>query len=167
VLIHWGVSLAGLAGLVGIVHLLKVHGFKVKARGQGRFSSLLVILSFLVTLAAGIWLTPANPGFQNVIISIQTPVETSLMAVLAITLALAGLRLFQRKKDLMSVIFILSAVVFLLGMVGVFPAGTGSIGGWLQRLPLAGGRGILLGVALGSLITGLRTLLGMDRPYNG
>ena len=37
---------------------------------------------------------------------------------------------------------------------------------WVFDVPmLAGMRGILLGVALGTLATGLRVLLGVDRPY--
>jgi hypothetical protein len=36
-----------------------------------------------------------------------------------------------------------------------------------QRLASAGARGILIGVALGTLTTGLRILFGSDRPYGG
>jgi hypothetical protein len=37
---------------------------------------------------------------------------------------------------------------------------------WVLEVPaLAGARGILLGVALGAAATGLRVLLGIDRPY--
>jgi hypothetical protein len=37
---------------------------------------------------------------------------------------------------------------------------------WILNVPtLAGVRGILLGVALGTIATGLRILLGADRPY--
>jgi hypothetical protein len=37
---------------------------------------------------------------------------------------------------------------------------------WVLDVPaLAGARGILLGVALGTAATGLRVLLGLDRPY--
>jgi hypothetical protein len=37
----------------------------------------------------------------------------------------------------------------------------------IRLLPVAGGRGILLGIALGSLMAGLRILFGADRPYSG
>jgi hypothetical protein len=37
----------------------------------------------------------------------------------------------------------------------------------VERLPVAGGRGILIGIALASLTAGLRVLLGADRPYSG
>jgi prolyl-tRNA editing enzyme YbaK/EbsC (Cys-tRNA(Pro) deacylase) len=36
-----------------------------------------------------------------------------------------------------------------------------------QVLAAAGARGILLGVALGTLTTGIRILFGADRPYGG
>jgi hypothetical protein len=36
-----------------------------------------------------------------------------------------------------------------------------------QVLALGGARGILIGVALGALTTGLRVLFGVDRPYGG
>jgi hypothetical protein len=38
---------------------------------------------------------------------------------------------------------------------------------FIQRLPLVGMRGILIGMALGGLIVGLRVLLAFDRPYGG
>jgi len=36
-----------------------------------------------------------------------------------------------------------------------------------QVMAGAGARGILLGMALGTLTTGLRILFGADRPYGG
>jgi hypothetical protein len=39
---------------------------------------------------------------------------------------------------------------------------------WItQVIALGGARGILIGVALGTLTTGLRVLFGADRPYGG
>ena len=39
---------------------------------------------------------------------------------------------------------------------------------WIQHVfALGGARGILIGVALGTLTTGLRVLFGVDRPYGG
>jgi hypothetical protein len=38
---------------------------------------------------------------------------------------------------------------------------------WIVNVPaLAGVRGILLGVSLGIIATGLRVLTGLDRPYS-
>jgi hypothetical protein len=72
----------------------------------------------------------------------------------------------------MGLVFIFSTVVFLVMASGLL-AGLenvpvlGTLIGFVSRLPTAGGRGILLGVALGSLLTGLRIMVGAERPYSG
>jgi hypothetical protein len=39
---------------------------------------------------------------------------------------------------------------------------------WVTQVPaVAGARGILIGITLGILATGLRILIGSDRPYEG
>jgi hypothetical protein len=39
---------------------------------------------------------------------------------------------------------------------------------WIAEVwALGGARGILIGVALGTLMTGLRVLFAIDRPYGG
>jgi len=44
----------------------------------------------------------------------------------------------------------------------------GEVRTWIERVPAtAGVRGILLGVALGTVATGFRLLIGADRPYGG
>ncbi len=171
-LINWGVSLAGVAALIGILNLLVVHWHKASGKENRNPYSLLLLLAFLVTFAAGMWLTPANPGFQHVITSIQVPIETSLMALLAVTLGYASLRLLQRRKGIMGVLFVFSAIIFILFLSGFLPVVqqlplVGGAANLVNRLPIAGGRGILLGIAIGSLMTGLRIFLGADRPYNG
>ena len=93
------------------------------------------------------------------------------MAALAIALGYASLRLLRQRRDALSILFVLSAVVFLIISSG-FLAGVNipivqDIVAFIDRLPVAGARGILLGIALGSLTAGLRILMGADRPYSG
>jgi hypothetical protein len=39
---------------------------------------------------------------------------------------------------------------------------------WIAQVPaMAGARGLLLGIGLGIVATGLRILIGSDRPYGG
>jgi cytochrome bd-type quinol oxidase subunit 2 len=171
VMLGWGVILAGVATLVGIFHLVGVHWRKTRGDKKDRYSGIFLI-AFFATLAAGLWLTPVDPNFHHIVTSIQVPVETSLLALLAVSLAFASVRLLQRRRDMMSVVFVVSVVFFLLLAAGIFgqvpngPAGGGLLDAF-NRLPMAGARGILLGVALGSVTTGLRILLGADRPYSG
>jgi cytochrome bd-type quinol oxidase subunit 2 len=172
VLLGWAVTLAGIATLIGIINLVTTHWRRVGAEHNRDYYSILLILSFLVTVCAGLVLTPADPQFQHVVTSIQVPIEASLMAVLAVSLAYASLRLLQRRKGIMGVVFVISALIFLLTMSGLLASGPensllSSVLTALNQLPVAGARGILLGIALGSLATGLRILLGIDRPYSG
>jgi hypothetical protein len=76
---------------------------------------------------------------------------------------------FQRHHDLMGFVFIGSVLVFLIlgsGLLHSLPgAGVRDLIALLNSIPLAGTRGILIGIALGSIITALRQLLGFDRAY--
>jgi cytochrome bd-type quinol oxidase subunit 2 len=170
VLLGWAVSLIGVAAIVGIVHLIRNQWKNLRSPAKGRGLSVVLILSFLITLVAGLVLTPAHPVFQKINTRIQVPVEASLLAVISVILILAGVRLFQRKKGWMAVVFLISAILYLLIGSGILFAGSAAahgIGAFLMRLPVAGGRGILLGVALGSLVAGIKILFGTERPYNG
>ena len=171
-LLSWAVPLAGVAMLVGIINLVSVHWQKlVGIRKERDFYSLFLILAFLITFLTGMILTPSSPLFQKAVTAIQAPVETSLMAILSVSLAYAGLRLFQRRRSLMSFVFGISTIIFLVLQGGLFllfgkTFFFGDFLSILQTIPLAGGRGILLGIALGTIIAGVRILISRDRPYS-
>ena len=175
VLVGWAVILAGVAALVGVLSLFLTHAARMTAKKNPDRYSLLVVVAFVLTVAFGIYeyeAMPAAPQFQKVVMSIQLPVEAALMGLLVITLTFASVRLFQRRKGLMAGVFIASALVFLLIGSGLL-APLSQLGplaalfNFFQYLPIAGGRGILIGIALGSLTAGLRVLFGADRPYSG
>ncbi len=64
-----------------------------------------------------------------------------------------------------TILFILSATAILAWMP--LPL-IGEMRDWISQVwSLAGMRAILLGVALGAIMTGLRVLMGADRPYEG
>jgi hypothetical protein len=92
------------------------------------------------------------------------------MAILVVTLAYASIRLLRRRVDVMSMVFLAAAVVFLILImptpVGALP-GSQAIMDFLGMFSDGGARGLLIGIALGTLLTGLRVLFGVDRPYGG
>jgi cytochrome bd-type quinol oxidase subunit 2 len=172
VLLSWGVILVGVATLVGITNLVIVHIKKAGDKKAPDRYSILLLVVFAITLGAGLWLTPGDSGFQHVVTSIQTPIETSLLAILTVTLAFAALRMLQRRKGWTSVLFVVSVIVFLIisGGLVISYESMPFVGGlitFIRQIPVAGARGILLGIALGSVLTGLRILMGADRPYSG
>lgn len=170
-LIQWAVSLAAVAVLVGVLNLLGVHWHKIRTRQKGRAYSILLIVSLFASAILGIVLGTNNPALGFFLEAIIIPGEAALMALLSVTLVYASARLLRRRVDLMTFIFLGVVVVILLAAT---PLPFGKIPGasfveWLLRdnFATAGSRGILIGVALGALTTGLRVLFGIDRPYGG
>jgi len=175
VLVGWAVILAGVAALVGVLSLFLTHLTRITAKKNPDRYSILVVAAFLFTVGLGIYeyeFQPSAAQFQKVVLAVQVPVEAALMGLLVVTLTFASVRLFQRRKGLMAGVFIASALVFLLIGSGLL-APLRQVGplaallDFVQYLPVAGGRGILIGIALGSLTAGLRVLFGADRPYSG
>jgi uncharacterized membrane protein len=79
----------------------------------------------------------------------------------------AAYRLMAR-RNMESIVILIVALLVLLGQVavGLFPVLT-QVKDWILDVPaMAGVRGILLGVALGAVLTGIRLLLGVERPYS-
>ncbi len=172
-MLDWAVTLSGVASLVAIAHLIfGVHLKRLRESGAKRFFSIVVIVTFLIVLVAGIYFGPADPQYQKVVTAIQVPIETSLMAVLAVTLSYSSLSLLKRQRNWMGLVFFFSVVLFLIVNSGILafsaeiPFLQTLLSGFHQ-IPSAGARGILLGIALGSLATGVRILIGSDRPYSG
>lgn len=170
-LINWAVLLAGVAVLVGLANLFSVHLQKIRTRAPGALYSLLVLVFMLIALVLG--LVPDLDPLQQVLLNgILVPVEVSLMAVLAVTLVAASIRLLRQRLELASIIFLGTALFILLGLapwpfVGYLPIVSDLRAYVTQVLAAGGARGILIGVSLGILTTGLRILFGADRPFGG
>ncbi|MCK5317459.1 MAG: hypothetical protein KAJ55_06065 [Anaerolineales bacterium] len=169
----WAVLLAAVSLGIGLFNLFLVHWTKVSEQGTGWKYSALLIITFMVTLILGLAFGPDSRVVQFLFNSIQLPVETSLIALLAITLSLAGFRLVAQRRDLISLVFVGTALLVLIGSgpgilstENLFFGFFAGLRNWLVQVVASGGaRGILLGVALGSIVTGLRVLLAVDRPY--
>lgn len=169
-LLDWGVSIAGMAVLVGIFNLVAVQMEKFRGGQKGGAYGILLVVSLILTFFAGVFLGPDDQYMRLAMDAIILPVEASLMAILAVTLIYASIRLLRRRVDLMSVVFLVVAVVFL---ILTMPTPFGPVPGdrallnFLGLFSSGGARGLLIGIALGTLLTGLRVLFGVDRPYGG
>lgn len=166
----WAIIIGAFAALIGIINLIFVHMEKFRARQAGGIYSVLLVIALIFTTGFGLLLGPENPFMRLAIDAIIVPVESALMAILVVTLIYASIRLLRRRADLMSVIFL---VVAILVLILIMPTPIGQLPGAQQLLDFlnafsrGGARGLLLGIALGTLLTGLRVLFGIDRPYGG
>lgn len=172
ILVGWAIILAAFALLLGIVNLAMVHWKKIVNQGSNSIYSMVLLLSLVITIILVSISGPTGSLALWIFNSFQVPVEISLLALLAVVLVYAAVRLITRKPRWYTVLFIVTVLVVLLGSVPLFLIGEiaplSSLRAWLTQVPaMAGARGLLLGVALGTVATGLRILIGMDRPYGG
>lgn len=160
---------AAFALVLGVVNVLTVHLNKIYSRDKGWGYSIMLLGALFFTLGVG-FLTggPASMQMQDIFETVLLPLEATLFSLLAFFVVTAAYRAF-RVKSFETGLFVVFGLIVLLGQVPVgamlwsqFPV----IKDWVLDVPaLAGARGILLGVALGAAATGLRVLLGIDRPY--
>lgn len=170
-LIEWAVIVAAFAFLLGIINIVRVHGRRAFRRRQGWLCSLVLLLAMLVA-----WIPPIlSPGtsIQEMLNRVTfdyviSPLAASVAALVVFALTLAAFRLLRTRRSGGAVFFLLVVAVVLLGstpLTGLEPLA--SIRNWIVNVPgMAGMRGLLLGVALGTVITALRVLVASERPHS-
>jgi len=181
-LIEWALILAAFALLLGYINLIAVHIRRVR-QGESIFYSIALIVSswfalglwggsVLRALQAGLPLqnairgTDSLDGVFNLIIA---PAQSALGALLAILVAVAGFRALRTRRSVGMLLFVLTAIIVALTQPAVPPIGAilRPIRELLIDPVTTGGlRGLLLGVALGSIVVGLRLLVGADKPQS-
>ena len=172
VLLHWAIILAAFALLIGIVNLFQVHWSKVHTKQPNAAYSAILLIALLVTLLVGSISGPVSQWTLWIYNNFQVPVEISLLAVMAIVLAYVAARLVRQRTTWYTTLFLVTVVLVLLGTAPIYLIGDVPILSTIRSfladvLAVAGARGLLLGVALGTIAAGLRILMGADRPYGG
>jgi hypothetical protein len=182
-------ALAAWAVLAGALNLVIVHSRRFGGQAPGGVYSLFVLLGIGLVLVLNIasplagWgdgaASPVNTWLLNTLIATG---GAALAGVIAFFLVYAGYRLLRRHRPgrtappaPMTAAFLVAALLGLL-VLAPWPAGAPNpdLGGYtlrdllagLTQVPAAAGaRGLLLGIALGVVATGLRLLMGLHRPY--
>jgi hypothetical protein len=179
VFVEWTVIIIAFALLLGIFNVVRVHARRIQSGKRAPYSVLL-LLSFLVVFIPGVfspngvpealqnWVGPTGYIVDFSFRYVQRPLQASLFSLMAFFVFTAAWRLF-RIRGAASLVMLVAALVVLIGSIRLsvgswaLPA---ALRAWTMNVPvLAGSRGILLGIALGILVTGLRLLLGIERPY--
>jgi hypothetical protein len=183
VLVELAVIIAAFAMILGAFNVLHVHGTRIFRQRPGWFYSFVLLASMGVVLVTGAWegvtalvlgQDAARQGVSGGVMLwlyqyVLMPVQASLAALLPFLLAFAAYRTLRMRSASGTVggaIFLITAVVVLLGQVPLFNlTPLSDLREWIIRVPaMAGMRGILLGVGLGITATALRVLIGADRP---
>jgi hypothetical protein len=177
IMLQIAMFIAAFGVLAGVFNLLGLHWRRFEGAKKGGAYSLVLILAFLfplITAVLDLFFTESGTPFgtlsQWIFNYLISPVEMTLFALVAIVLAYFAARMLRWRTNAFSLIFF-GAIIFTLVLTSPYLIAqipelrTIVYEKILQPLSLGGGRGILLGVALGTIATGIRILMGADRPY--
>jgi len=172
-LVRWAAVVAAFAFILGFFNVLRVHLARVVEGRPGWGYSLSLLFGLLLSLVitvAGLTAEPARVlgdwWFQYVLF----PLQATAAGLVAFALAMGAFRLVRHRRRGETLLFLVTVLVVLIGTVAL-PGPVGAVLGglrrwWLGVPAMAGMRGVLIGVGLGTLVVGLRVLVGMDRPHS-
>ncbi|MBZ0292678.1 MAG: hypothetical protein K8L99_08980 [Anaerolineae bacterium] len=161
----------GVTVLIGIVNLFWVHLARIGRRAGGWGYSVVLILSTLAVLILTVLertgALQQDPPITRILLEqVQVSIESALAGLLLFALVYGAFRVLRQRVTFWGLLFTISILVVL---VGALPLGVTLLADlnrlWLDLPVSAGARGILLGIALATVVTGLRILLGQDRSY--
>ena len=165
VVLNWAIVLTAITLLVALSNLVITHLRYIAVGRRGFLFSLVFIATFAATFVFGILRGSDDTQYLRWIKAIQLPLETALLGLLALVMMSAAIKIFRvRGWSILTVSFGLSALLFLFLNLGFFPIAQNStlfvVVTALQKLPVVGARGLLIGAALGAVIAALRVLFG-------
>lgn len=183
-LTDWFSIIAAAAIWLGALNLLRVSAEKIYKKESDWFYAAVTIASFFLIVIIGFFFSGGrsfqDPGtrFDWLYLNVYTPLMATMFALLAFFVASASYRAF-RARNTQATVLLLAAFVVMLGRT--------PFGDWLSRLlflpagwgisnlsniimnyfNVAGQRAIMIGIALGTVSTSLRIILGIERTYLG
>jgi hypothetical protein len=174
--------IAAFALVLGLGSLLKVHFDKIQRKRENWPYSYILIAGFLVTSIIGLFggrtgegILPTSIGsfefhtqvlFENIIV----PLGSTMFALLAFFMASASYRAF-RARSLEATLLLVTAFIVMLGLLPLGDRISHHLPPfvqWIMNVPnVASKRGIGFGIALGSIATALKIILGIERSWLG
>ncbi len=171
----WMTIVSAFALGLASINLLVIHSRNIQRKRDNWVYSIVLIVTLILFggIRAFVELTAqegASLVYERMYTYILSPLMAGQWAFLGFYVASASYRAF-RARNLDATVLLISAVLVMLGAAPVgaviwkqFPA----IQQWLLNVPnMTGQRGIVIGAAIGSFVTGLRVLLGLERGHLG
>jgi hypothetical protein len=159
-----------LSVLVGVSNLFLTNLRRIVrgATPMARLGSIIVIGTFIAVLVVRVLDRVNQTDNINWVLNyIQLPIEATLGALLFFALVWGAFRILHRNLAWTRILFVATILIVLVGALPVRDVGIiADLNTWLLEVPVsAGARGILLGIALATVVAGIRILIGQDREY--
>jgi len=169
----WTVIIAGFAVGLGVVNMVRIHSDHMlkKKEGQWLYSIVFMFFFALQALTGIIDLKNlANPLYVWTYTNVFGPLAAAMYAILGFFIVSAAYRAL-RAKTLESAVILVTGIIVMLknAPIGaVIWSGFPGLGAWILEVPAAAGnRAVLIGTGIGTILLGIRILLGYERGHIG
>ena len=168
------VMVAFMMGFAG-VNILMIHTRRIQRNmSQGNMLdvvfSVLLIGSLLIWIAVGIFMGRSSDTYQWMYTNFNLPLSSTAYAATLFYLASATYRVIRARSTETTILVVVSIVVIMGNMpmfVTYIPA-LMTVKNWIAEVVVtAAYRAITIGVGLGGILMGVRTLLAMETGFLG
>ncbi len=168
------VMVAFMMGFAG-VNILMIHTRRIqKNMSQGNmldvFFSVLLLGSLIIWTAVGIFMGRTSDTYQWMYTNFNLPLSSTAYAATLFYLASATYRVIRARSTETTILVVVSIVVIMGNMpmfVTYIPA-LMTVKNWIAEVVVtAAYRAITIGVGLGGILMGVRTLLAMETGFLG
>lgn len=169
---NWGSIITAFAMGLAAVNLVVVHARRIRQRHPDAWMSWLLYAGMLIMAVTGFAAkgTAGERLYGLLFDGLYLPLGTAMFSIMVFFIASAARRAFRARN--LDAVFLLGAG--LIVMMGNAPVGKllspwfPKAANWFMGYPnVAGNRAIMIGAALGMVLTGFRVIAGMDRSYFG
>ncbi|MHB8926756.1 MAG: hypothetical protein ACYC9Q_03705 [Bacillota bacterium] len=166
----WQTISQAFALLIGAVNLTRIHVNHIRRRKAGYIFSLLLLVALWGYTALGVVEGYKGQNFRWLYNALLVQLDSTIFSLLAFYIATAAYRAF-RIRTVEATLLLVSAAIVMLGRAPIGEAiwkGFPDWANWIMRFPnTAAMRAVLIGAYLGSFVTVLRILLGIERAHLG
>lgn len=183
-LVNWSATLIALALLIGILSVATSHMRRVLRQNEDWPYSLILLIGMVSVIMIGIigiptisfaggfpisfeWQSLAEEPIRDYFEAFYQPLASSMLALLAFFSLSAILRSVRQRNREAWVILGVALLVLITQFAPIanLPYVGATLRWFNDYIVLAGARGLLIGVALGTMVASMRVLLGFDQPY--
>jgi len=167
---EWGVIIGSFAIMVGAVGLYGRHARNIQRKGTDWLFSVWTIFIVSLFIVVGISLGYQNINYQWIYITIYQPLSASMYGAISFYIVASSYRVLRLKSREAAALLVPATILLLANtpLISSMWGGFSASGSWIMSVITEPAyRGIMIGTALGTLATGLRTLLGMETGWLG
>lgn len=168
---YWGTILAAFTLLLGIITVVRVNIYHISRKTEDRWVlALWSMIVFSISSIIGLLWTPDHPAYLWLYDNILMALWIAMLATTGFFITSAAYRAFRAHTKEAALLLIPGLFVVAKNtpaLVAIWPPFL-TIGDWIMAVGVGGGtRGLVIGAAIGTIATGLRTILGYETGYLG